>query len=51
MLPELTPPNVVSCVDALLAIFILLKFGCLNGGVLLCVLVTHGFMGSTLTLI
>jgi hypothetical protein len=51
MLPELAPPIVVPCVDIIHVIFLLPKFGCLNGGVLLGVLVTHGFMGSTLTLI
>ena len=51
MILELAPPVVVPCVDVLPSVFLLPKFGCLNGGVLLGVLVAHGFMGSTLTLI
>ena len=51
MLHEPTPPVVVPCVDVLPAVFLHPEFGCLNGGVLFGVLVAHGFMGSTLTLI
>jgi hypothetical protein len=51
MLPELAPPVVVPCIYVLHVVFLLPKFGFLNGGVLFGVLVTHGFMGSTLTLI
>jgi hypothetical protein len=51
MLLELAPLVVVPFVDVLHVVFLLPKFGCLNGGVLIGVLVAHGFMGSTLTLI
>jgi hypothetical protein len=51
MLPELSPPVVFPRVDVFLVVFLLPKFGCLNGGVLIGVLVAHAFMGSTLTLI
>ena len=51
MFPELAPLVVFRCLDVLLVAFILPKFGCLNSVVLFGVLVAHGFMGSTLTLI
>jgi hypothetical protein len=51
MLPELDPLVVSPCVDVLLVVFLSLKFGCLNSGVLSGVLVAHRFMGSTLTVI
>jgi hypothetical protein len=51
VLPELAPPVVATAVDVLLAIGLPPNFGCLNGGVLFGVLVAHGFMGSTMTLI
>jgi hypothetical protein len=51
MLPELAPLVFVPYVDVLPDVFLLPKFGCLNGGVLLGVLIAHGFMGSTPTLI
>ena len=51
MFSEPAPPVVSLCVDVVHAIELPSNFGCLNGGVLLSVLVAHGFMGSTLTLI
>jgi hypothetical protein len=51
VLPELAPPVVAPAVDVLLAVGLPPNFGCLNNGVLFGVLVAHGFMGSTLTLI
>ena len=51
MLPELAPLVVSPCVDVLLAVGLPLNFGFLSGGVIFGVLVAHGFMGSTLTLI
>jgi hypothetical protein len=51
MLHELAPLVFVPYVYVLLVFLLLSKFSCLNGGVLLGVLVSHGFMGSTLTLI
>jgi hypothetical protein len=44
-------PVVAPMVYVLLIFGLPPKFGCLNGGVLFGVLVTHGFMGSTMTLI
>jgi hypothetical protein len=51
VLPKLAPLVIVPCVDLLLVFSLLPKFSCLNGGVLFGVLVAHGFMGSSLTLI
>jgi hypothetical protein len=51
VLPELDPPVVAPSVDVLLAIGLLPNFYFLNNGVLFDVLVAHGFVGSTLTLI
>jgi hypothetical protein len=50
MFSELAPPVVFPCADVLHVVLLLLKLSFLNGGVLVGILVTHGFMGSTLTL-
>jgi len=51
VLPELAPLVVYPCVDVLPTVRLHLNFGFLNSGVLFRVIVAHGFMGSTLTLI
>ena len=51
MLPKLAPRVVAPNVDVLLVVRLPPNFGFLSGGVLFGVLVAHGFMGSTLTLI
>jgi mannose/fructose/N-acetylgalactosamine-specific phosphotransferase system component IIC len=45
----MAPPVVAPFLDVLPIVFLPLKFGCLNVGVIYGVLVTHGVVGSTLT--
>jgi hypothetical protein len=49
--PEMAPPISSPCLEWNHVFFLLLKFGCLNVGVLSSVLVEHGVVGSTLTVI
>jgi hypothetical protein len=51
LLPELYLPVVSPCLDVFHVVFLPLKFNCLNIGVFSSVLVTHGVLGSTLTVI
>jgi hypothetical protein len=50
LLPKLTPLDITPYLDVFPDVFIPLKFGFLNDGVLFGVLVAHEVTGSTLTL-